>query len=511
LKHCQDENIERSEFDDQALLIVVANDVGGMDFLTSIINGQIAADRPEFMEAAFRRLQVIWPSLKGEILLKSAEILLDLSQVSPSTTSYNAAVSEASADLLRALPLSTEILLSYLSQLPTAAGMADSPPTTKRRRTSHGEVARASIQDPSLLANTIRKVTFVLQLVDSSNPSTHPEILKDLFNTLAELQHFKAQVASELAFLQRLCLGSLLEILKAHKSNRNLKLDRSAVRADLLVDCVQKTGSPQVQNDALLLIAALAETAPELVLHSVMPIFTFMGSSVLRQSDEYSAHVIDQTIREVIPPLIASLRKERGNIVTGASDLLLSFVAAYEHVPPHRRRGLLISLVETLGAEDFLFALLAMLVDKYGLNENIRAFLVELSGSFSVEVQLQSIVKYLDLVSDILRPKPTYSAVLLNTNEEDVKDPHGSALNELLLLPHLLSQRRLISQTAKILLRYGCCKSSRHLFYYVRKGSCFGRDSKHSQAITWCLWRCSGELTRVTFYERICQGSRRLN
>ncbi len=34
--------------------------------------------------------------------------------------------------------------------------------------------------------------------------------------------------------------------------------------------------------------------APELVLHSIMPIFTFMGASVLRQGDEYSAYVIDQ-------------------------------------------------------------------------------------------------------------------------------------------------------------------------------------------------------------------------
>lgn len=66
------------------------------------------------------------------------------------------------------------------------------------------------------------------------------------------------------------------------------------VRADLLIDCIRSTGSPQVQNAALLLVASLADVAPELVLHSVMPIFTFMGATVLRQDDEYSVHVIDQ-------------------------------------------------------------------------------------------------------------------------------------------------------------------------------------------------------------------------
>lgn len=62
----------------------------------------------------------------------------------------------------------------------------------------------------------------------------------------------------------------------------------------MIIDCVRTSESQQVQNTALLLVAALATVAPEIVLHSVMPIFTFMGSSVLRKDDEYSALVIDQ-------------------------------------------------------------------------------------------------------------------------------------------------------------------------------------------------------------------------
>jgi len=453
LEHCQNEKIELSEFNEQAVLTVAANDKEGLQLLTRIIDGDLAADRAELMGAVFRRLRAMWPSLKGETRLQTAQMLLDSSQASPDNANYHKLASEESAELLRTSPLSTDILLSFLTQLPTAAQLAGTPPATKRRRTSHGEVARTPIQDSKQLSAAIRKVTFVLQLIDSSDPGTRPELLKGLFNALAELQHFKAQVASELAYLQGLVLGSLLAILQSFKSNRNRKLDHSAVRADLLVDCVQKTASPQVQNAALLLIACLADTAPELVLHSVMPIFTFMGNSVLRQNDDYSAHVISQTIREVIPPLISSLRKEKGNPVTGAAELLLSFVAAYEHVPAHRRRGLFTSLVQTLGAEDFLFALLAMLVDKYGPNESIKTFAVELSSSFSVEIQLQSAVKYLELVGDILKPKPTYSSVLLSTNNEGIQDPQKSALNELTLLPHILSQKRLIAQTGKLLAR----------------------------------------------------------
>lgn len=449
LQHSRDEQFVMADFDKQAAATVVANDKDGLQFFTQIVHGEIASDRPTLLEAIFARLREMWTSLKGDVQLQTAQMLMDASQSSPEETSYNGKSTEEALELLRNAPLSTEILLSFLDQLPTAAKLTDAPPASKRRRTSHGEVARASLQDPKQLAAAIRQVTFVLQLIDSSDPGSHPELLKGLFNTLAELQHFKAQVSSELAYLQDLVLNSLLSILKAYRADPGMKLDHSDIRADLLVDCVQKTASPQVQNGALLMIAALADIAPEVVLHSVMPIFTFMGSSVLRQNDDYSAHVISQTIREVIPPLISSLRKDKGNPVTGAAELLLSFVAAYEHIPVHRRKGLFISLVQTLGAEDFLFALLTMLVDKYGVNDDVKSFAAELTNAFSVEVQLQSSVKYVELIDDLLKPKPTYSLILLGAHEKI--DPQRAALNELTLLPHILSQRRLITQTAKLL------------------------------------------------------------
>jgi U3 small nucleolar RNA-associated protein 10 len=449
LEHSAQEAFEIRDLDKQAASTVVANDKEGLQYFTQIVHGEVAQGRPTLLEAVFARLREMWSSLKGDIQLQIAQMLLDASQSSPDGQNHNAKSTEEALELLRNAPLSTEILLTFLNQLPTTAKLADTPPASKRRRTSHGEVARSPLQDPKQLTAAIRQVTFVLQLVDGSNPGKHPELLKPLFNTLAELQHFKTKISSELAYLQDLVLSSLLSIMKAYKEDPTMDLDPSDVRADLLVDCVQKTSSPQVQNSALLMIAALADIAPEVVLHSVMPIFTFMGSSVLRQNDDYSAHVISQTIREVIPPLISSLRQDKGNPVTGAAELLLSFVAAYEHIPVHRRKGLFVSLVQTLGAEDFLFALLIMLVDKYGVNDNIKSFAAELTTSFSVETQLQSAVKYLELINDLLKPKPTFSLILLGAH--DKIDPQRAALNELLLLPHILSQRRLVSQTAKIL------------------------------------------------------------
>ena len=447
----QDQNLGEDELNEQVLSIVTPRDREGLQILGKITGGQMAVGRTALVKAAYRRLRLIWSSLEDEVQVELAQSLLDTSQIDSDIDNELNFVSEEASTFLRTIPLSTEVLALFLDSLPTAAKLADTPPATKRRRTSHGEVARAPLQDPAQLATAIRKVTFVLQLVHSSEPASHPQLLRSIFNTLAELQHFKAQVSSELAYLQGLVLECLLAILNAVKNSGKANVDKSAVRADLLVDCIQKTSSPQVQNTALLLVASLAESAPELVLHSVMPIFTFIGNSVLRQNDDYSAHVITQTIREVIPPLIASLRKDKGNPVTGAAELLLSFVAAFEHVPSHRRKGLFVSLVQTLGAEDFLFALLAMLADKYGATDEITSFVVEISSSFSVETQLQSLVKNIDLIFDVLKPKPTYSNVLLGANEDDSTNSAKVALAQLALLPPLLSQKQLLSQTARLL------------------------------------------------------------
>lgn len=450
-ENCEKEKLDQDEVDEEMTAIVVSSDKDGLDYLIRILKADLAADRTSLLAAVFRRLRNLWPSLKEDAMVSTAQVLLEISQSTGNLSEASSFAQEEAMGLLRTLTLSTETLVSFLNQLPTAADMVSAPPTTKRRRTSHGEISRLGLQDAELLKKTLKTLTFVLQLIDGSNPAQHPKLLKGLFNILAELQHFKAQAGSELGFMQGLVLSSLLSIMKAHKLDKEMTIDRSGVRADLLVDCVQKSTSPQIQNEALLLIASLAETTPELVLHSVMPIFTFMGNSVLHQNDEYSAHVIDQTIRQVIPPLIASLRKEKKDPALGAASLLLSFVAAYEHVPAHRRRGLFISLVRTLGPDDFLYALLAMLAHKYGASGDAGVFAVEVSSAFGVETQLQTVAKYLDLVSDVLKPNPVLSVVLLGLDDLKDADKSGVADRLLPLLPRLLSEKRMVQRTAKIL------------------------------------------------------------
>ncbi|KAI0023123.1 armadillo-type protein [Xylariomycetidae sp. FL0641] len=446
---CAAERVEESTVDRASVKVVVPNDHDGLEFMLGIVSSKDVSTRPHLLHAIFEHFQQMWPSMKSEVKQMVAKRMLELTRL-PHTDAHSP-VSDEAAELLRNVELTTDILLFFLESLEPTAIMASEPPPGKRRRTSSSDAQRGiSTQSSPEVSSKLKQVTFVLQLVEGSEPEKHPELLNALFSTLSELQHFRVLVGSELGYLQNLVLRSLLAMVPAYRDHKSLKIDSTGGHGDLLVNCIQKSSSPAVQSTALLLVASLAKVAPDLVLNSVMPIFTQMGSSVLRQSDDYSAHVINQTVKEVVPPLIQSLRKGKVSPLAGASELLISFVTAYEHIPSHRRLGLFVSLVETLGAQDFLFALLAMLINMYGTTDQVLYFATEVFNYFSVEVQLQSLIKLLGLVRDVFQPRPTVSLVLLSSNEQGERDPQKIALRELGLLPQLLSSRKLTTQISRL-------------------------------------------------------------
>ncbi|KAI1816818.1 armadillo-type protein [Poronia punctata] len=446
---CSLEKIDESAVDQSSLAVLLPNETEGLDFLMDVAQTQELLSRPKLLHAAFIRIRELWPNMKSDTKNAVAQRMLSLTQKDWSDESSLA--STEAADLLRNVELTADILLYFLESLQPTAKMATEPPPGKRRKTSSSESSQGlSTQATPEITAMLKQITFVLQLVEGSEPEKHPELLNALFRTLSELQHLRVLVGSELGYLQSLVLRSLLAMVPAYKDDKNLTIDRTGGHGDLLVACIQKSSSPAVQSAALLLVASLAKVAPDLVLNSVMPIFTQMGTSVLRQSDDYSAHVINQTIKEVVPPLIQSLRKGKVSPLAGSSELLLSFVTAYEHIPSHRRLGLFVSLVETLGATDFLFALLSMLINMYGPTEQVVSFASDVFNYFTVDTQLQALVKLLNLIGDIFQPRPTISAVLLGTNDKRDRDPEMTGLNQLTLIPHLLSSRKLTTQISRL-------------------------------------------------------------
>lgn len=387
---CRREALELADVDRRYLSILSPREPESITLLKDIVCGNVGQDRETLREAAFERLNNIWTSLKSELRVDLASSLLDQALEDDDATNELETFSRIQArDTLRNVKLTTPVLVTFLQSIPNNLRMPDGPPATKRRRTSRSEMARVDVQTPEETARVLRRVTLVLELIEGSNPGEHPELFKGLFGILAELHQFKQQSGSSLVYLQSMILGSLLPIVNTLKESEDASEYRSAIRADLLIDCIRNSSNPQVQNGALLLIASLASWEPEMVLHNLMPIFTFIGSTLLRQKDDYSAHVVDQTISRVVPQLAASLKKRNRNFLAGVADLLFSFTAAFDHIPEHRRLMLFCQLAHTLGPEDSLSAIIAILVDKYPESRSQKKFVCEFLKQFEPEVVLQ--------------------------------------------------------------------------------------------------------------------------
>jgi U3 small nucleolar RNA-associated protein 10 len=441
---CGRERLSISETDNQIVDIVSPKEADAITILLSQVTPGADSLRPSFVTAGFSRMKQVWGKVPEENQSAAAEKLLDIAL---GTSTSQVSLADHCRDVLRSVELSGAILVNFVKKIPVSLTDIESVgPAPKRRRTSQNNMVAMTVKDEGELSRLMDKMTFILEIIDSSSPDSHPGLADGLFQTLAALHHFKSQVQSGLSYLLSLTLGSLLAIVNKSKGSPKPLFDTSVIRADLVVDCVRSTDSPQVQNAALLLVAGLSVIAPELVLHSVMPIFTFMGSSVLRKDDDYSVSVIDQTIDQVVPALIQSLRNQKRDIVSGTSELLLSFTAAFEHIPSHRRLRLFHALISKLGTQDFLFAVLAMLANRYSVDKDVLTLMTGLASDTSAVVELTTYSKYLNLVIDSFKAKPSISQVLLGIGSDDGRDPQKVAVDLLRDLAHLFKHSSLKSK-----------------------------------------------------------------
>nr|XP_014340340.1 PREDICTED: HEAT repeat-containing protein 1 [Latimeria chalumnae] len=277
-----------------------------------------------------------------------------------------------------------------------------------------------------------QRITLILELLQHKKKLKRPQALVPaLFNLLARCLEPTALEQENLEYTKQLVLSCLLNICQklSPDGGRISKdvLDKEKFNVELIVHCVRVSDVPQTHHHALLLLGAAAGMFPDKVLHNIMPIFTFMGANVMRLDDAYSFQVINKTVQTVIPALIqaedeGSLEAE-GNIESVVVKITHVFVDALPHVPEHRRLPLLAQLVNTVGAERFLWILPVLLFkqhvtkttsasavgDKDSALEGDISFWISVCCEFKVQEQLQSLVKILQ-----------YLASLPENKEEDV-------------------------------------------------------------------------------------------
>lgn len=313
------------------------------------------------------------------------------------------------ADLLEELRLGDKVMVQLFKGSVLSNSSQAQTNIPKRRRASSASTRHAMREmGVSFLARQhLQKLTVLLEVLHHFSllkefvPSI--QLLEPLFTILDDLETLGMDGKLPVLYAQETLASCMVNLIRKVSENHVHVDDISSIRADIVVSSIRSSDSPQVQNKLLLVVAALASFVPELVLHSVMPIFTFMGAHTIRQDDEFSSQVVEETIRCVVPALASTAKSGMDEEI---DFLLTSFVSAFPHIPRHRRVKLFTTLATTLGSRISIHLILFLCGQQYAAAYSKHKMdtctaLVDFSSTFlqrftSAE-QFEAARKYLNL------------------------------------------------------------------------------------------------------------------
>uniref|UniRef100_I3KSE2 HEAT repeat-containing protein 1 n=1 Tax=Oreochromis niloticus TaxID=8128 RepID=I3KSE2_ORENI len=278
---------------------------------------------------------------------------------------------------------------------------------TRRSRLSQRKPQESSDAAPAGGAVSWQRVALILELLQHKKKLKRAQVLVPvLFSLLARSMEPCSDDNANMEYTKQLLLSCLLNI--CHKLAPDV-LDEDKFSVELVVQCIRTSDMPQTHHHALLLLGTAAAIFPEKVLHNIMPIFTFMGASIMRLDDAYSFRVIDKTVQMVIPPLI-QVRRSASHVVAVVTKIMHVFGDALPHVPEHRRLPILCQLVTTLGPARFLWVLMLLLFklhatqsagstsEKDAALERDVDFWISLCCQFDISDQLTSLINILNFL-----------------------------------------------------------------------------------------------------------------
>lgn len=209
------EHLPLKDLEKQILSIVTPKDQDAFDILFSCAAGEQGTARRSFRDATFDRLKAIWPSFKEDGEVAAADSLLEASLTD---SDANGDLATHCRGVLRSVELSGAVLMSFIDKiLGSVSGLEPQGPARKRRRTSESKMLVLNANDAKEMDGAIRRITYVLELIDGSNREGHPELVKGLMQALGAVHQLKLRAHSEMSYLLSLILGILLSIVNKTK------------------------------------------------------------------------------------------------------------------------------------------------------------------------------------------------------------------------------------------------------------------------------------------------------
>jgi len=346
-------------------------------------------------------------------------------------------LSKAARERLRRLPLSVDHLEKLFASLCNQLEEANAVEQKAGKR-GKNKAERPS-NDASAVLPAVAEALVVLDTLQAHEDPAHVlELMPRLFKVLASVNESRpATLGAEDGdeSLTQSLLGAILALLQASRETTaasgkaNKKDKEHGVDMQALVMCIRSAISPQTRHEALNCLVELARSHPKSVLSHVMAVFTFLGESGLVHDDQYSFHVIEQTIKSIIPPLV-----ENG---MQPIALLRVFVNSLPSIPAHRRLRLFTTLLMLFEDDNILQVFLTLLLAKVGADKEAEmiSFGILICGQFALEKQLSSML----LVLETLAAVPT-SSNGLKACENTAFSAAGGSVEELQRMQQRLIQ-----------------------------------------------------------------------
>ncbi|UZJ57293.1 hypothetical protein CBS101457_006613 [Exobasidium rhododendri] len=266
--------------------------------------------------------------------------------------------------------------------------------STQAKRVKRNSASTETVDD--VWSKAMALLVEILEALHSRAALISSELLTELFECLRLGTELLLSNNSTGEYLMQISMSNLrasLQLLPASSRQGANSLDLlSSLRVDIVVNVIKTLCNPQTFQQALLLLSTLGGIAPDVVLHNAMPIFTFVGSTMLQRDDDYSFVVIERVLQSILPPVMKDMTakvKGQGSLalLQSSSPLLCVFTDAAKHVPRHRRVSFFHSLVQVMGS-DYLAPICMLLIDRYSSKISKQTDLVEIQMTLQLPLSL---------------------------------------------------------------------------------------------------------------------------
>ncbi|XP_070562669.1 HEAT repeat-containing protein 1-like [Ptychodera flava] len=418
--------------------------------------------------------------LKQTLLCKLFDLGLD-SQTVDTTTNIN--------KTLKGLRLEAEQIITELNKIHSFTEVTSVKQVKRVKR----QEKPSTNTEPITERRDWKRVTMILEFLQHKKKINNCQLLiPSLFNLISKCLDIDTAEQSSVEYIKQLALGCIHGICeKLSPENKPLPKDvlsEEQFNVEMVIQCIRLSDNPQTHHHAMLLLAFAAGLFPEHVLHNIMSIFTFMGANLLRQDDAYSFQVIIKIVVTIIPVLIKASEKETlqdklggGTIEDVVAMVIQVFVDALPHIPEHRRLPVFGQLIDTLGANRFLWMVVMLVLvnqvckksylsdaleDKSEVSRDVE-FCLAICQHYKPSVQVSSmitILKYLSTLPEDKEDKPQTTTMISRKKTSpgqkshpifDVDSHTAKQLRQLKytvvsFIPHILSSAEFIRQVAEL-------------------------------------------------------------